>query len=232
MATVKIGWSGGKDSTCAVMQHIRNGDKVKAVCYIPMFTKEIPLITKAHYKFIIKTAEYFRSLGAEIFIVSGMTYYEYVTHRAIKGKNKGKIFGFPYFIRAICGFKRDSKEKAIKDCKVGIYDFEGIGICADEKQRQKQLNDKKRSILTEIGMTQLDTKKYCEDNGLLSPHYSNKWQKRDGCALCPHASEKERSEWFKDYPQAIPIVIELQELVKKERPEQTPLRGHKWFIEN
>ena len=41
---VKIGWSGGKDSTCAVMKHIERGDKVKAVCWVPMLTKEIPLI--------------------------------------------------------------------------------------------------------------------------------------------------------------------------------------------
>ena len=44
--TVKVGWSGGKDSTCAVMQHIEHGHKVKAVCYIPMFTESIPLIEK------------------------------------------------------------------------------------------------------------------------------------------------------------------------------------------
>ena len=46
MSVVKIGWSGGKDSTRAVMAHIQRGDKVKAVCYVPMFTKEIPLISK------------------------------------------------------------------------------------------------------------------------------------------------------------------------------------------
>ena len=231
MPVVKIGWSGGKDSTCAVMHHIKNGDKVKAVCYIPMFTQEIPLISKKHYSFILQTAEYFRSLGAEIHIVSGMTYYDYVTHVAQRGKNKGKIFGFPFFVRAICGFKRDSKQKALLACDVGFYDYESLGICADEKARHKQLNDKKRSILVERGITQNGTRKFCEEHNLLSPHYLNEWQKRDGCSLCPHASEKERKVWFSDYPEAVPIVIELQELVKKERPEQTPLRGHRWFIE-
>ena len=56
------------------MLHIERGDTVKAVCYIPMFTKDIPLIMKEQYQFILNTADYFRSLGAEVFIVSGMTY--------------------------------------------------------------------------------------------------------------------------------------------------------------
>ena len=68
MSVVQIGWSGGKDSTCAVMKHIEYGDKVKAVCYVPMFTREIPLILKNHYNFIINTADYFHSLGAEVFL--------------------------------------------------------------------------------------------------------------------------------------------------------------------
>ena len=30
MSIVKVGWSGGKDSTCAVLLHLEKGDKVKA----------------------------------------------------------------------------------------------------------------------------------------------------------------------------------------------------------
>ena len=74
MAIVKVMWSGGKDSTATVLLHLQRGDKVKAVCYIPMFTEEIPLILKDHYEFILKTADYFRSKGADVYIVSGMTY--------------------------------------------------------------------------------------------------------------------------------------------------------------
>ena len=92
MAIVKIGWSGGKDSTRSVMAHIQRGDKVKAVGYVPMFTKEIPLISKKHYDFILKTAEYFRSLGAEVYFADGgLTYYEYVTHIAKKVKTRGRF---------------------------------------------------------------------------------------------------------------------------------------------
>jgi hypothetical protein len=70
---------------------------------------------------------------------------------------------------------------------------------------------------------------YCKANGLYSPHYKN--NKRDGCTLCPHAKANERIEWFNQYPQAFDLVWELQEFVKKERPEQTPLRNYTFFIE-
>lgn len=66
MSVVKIGWSGGKDSTCAVLKHIEQGDQVKAVCYIPMFTKEIPMLLRRHYEFITLSANRLREMGAEI----------------------------------------------------------------------------------------------------------------------------------------------------------------------
>lgn len=228
MDVVKVGWSGGKDSTCAVMKHIERGDKVKAVCYIPMFTDEIPLILKKHYDFILQTAEYFRSLGAGVHIVSGMTYYDYCTHRAIKGKYKGQIFGFPCVEVGKCGFKRDSKLKALAKCDVGDYDYEDIGIAADETARHGQLKDNKRSILVELGITEKEALDYDLIHNILSPHYS--LLKRDGCTLCPHAKKQERDMWFVDYPEAIPILLELQDRVKIERPDRPPLRNYEYFL--
>ncbi len=226
---VKVGWSGGKDSSCAVMQHIGKGNLVKAVCYVPMFTESIPLIEKDHYGFILNTAEKFRSLGAEVHIVSGMTYYEYVVHRAKCGKFKGKIFGFPYICSGQCGFKRDSKLKAILSCDVGEYDFEDIGIAADEVKRQKQLSGSKRSILTEEGITGEEAMAFCREHGVLSPHYAR--SNRDGCVLCPNAKDDEIARWLADYPEALPILLQLQEYVRQERPDRDPpRRNYKWFM--
>lgn len=231
MAVVKIGWSGGKDSTCAVIKHIERGDKVKAVCYIPMFTKEIPLITKKHYEFIRSTADYIKSLGGEVYFADkGVTYYEYVTHVAIKGKRKGKIFGFPVIGAGMCGFKRDGKLRALSLVDVGEYDYEGVGIAYDEIKRQAQLSDRLRSILYELKITQTDAAVFCKEKGIYSPTYAGR-KKRDGCALCYNAKEEERQEWFHDYPEAVPIVIELQNIVKEQAPERVPLRGYKYFIE-
>lgn len=234
MSVVKMAWSGGKDSTCAVMLHIKRGDKVKVVCYIPMFTKKIPLITKKHYSFIIDTANYFRSLGADVFFADGgLTYYEYVTHIAVCGKDKGKIFGFPCINRGQCGFKRDGKLRACNACDVGAFDYVSIGIAFDETARHNQLSSEKRSILVEEEITEEMATAFCKENGLYSPHYEKRKKKknrRDGCALCCNATEEERNEWFNDYPEAVPIVIELQNIVKEKRPERPPLRGYKYFI--
>lgn len=227
---VKVSWSGGKDSTCALSKHIERGDQVIAVCYIPMFTDTIPLLLKDHYEFILRTADKFRAMGATVHIVKGMTYYDFVHKRSSRGKFKGRVFGFPPFVTGQCNFKRDSKLKALSEIDIGYYDYEDIGIAADETRRQGQLNARKRSILCELGITEEDATQHCKENDILSPHY--KTHKRDGCTLCPHAKAKEREMWFEQYPEALPLVIELQEWVKIERPEQTPLRNHKWFIDD
>jgi hypothetical protein len=226
---VKVGWSGGKDSTCAVSLHIRQDDYVKAVCYVPMFTKEIPLITKRHHNFILETAEFFRRSGAEVYFAEGMTYWDYVTHRALSGKYKGQIFGFPYFASGRCGFKRDSKLKAINAVDVGYYDYESIGIAYDEVKRHGQLNDKKRSILVEKKYTEQLATMYCYHEGLLSPHYE--YATRDGCVLCGNGKERERQIWYSDFPEAKLLLIDLQNFVKSEKPSNYPLRNYEWFID-
>ena len=226
---VKVSWSGGKDSSCAVHLHLVRGDIVIAVCYIPMFTDEIPLLLKDHYEFILNSADLFRSMGAIVHIVKGMTYYDFVHKRSSRGKFKGRAFGFPCFWTGKCGFKRDSKIKALNEIDIGFYDYEDVGIAADETQRHSVLNERKRSILCELGYTEGMAKVYDIKHNILSPHYDI--LDRDGCTLCPHAKARERELWFQQYPEAVPIVLELQEWVKQERPDQTPLRDYKWFID-
>lgn len=226
---VKVSWSGGKDSTCAMLKHLERGDFVKAVCYIPMFTETIPLLCKDHYDFIITTAERFRQMGAAVYIVTGATYYDRVLHQALRGKFKGRILGFPLFNRGQCHFKRDSKLKALQKVDVGYFDYEDIGIAIDETDRHNQLNGTKRSILCELNITEEQAKQISFDHGMLSPNYST--QHRDGCTLCPFAKQPERERWFSDYPEAFPMVLHLQDAVSKECPERTPLRDYRWFIE-
>lgn len=227
---VKACWSGGKDSTCAVMKHIEAGHTVKVVCYVPMFAKDIPLIQKAHYDHIKSCADRFKELGAEVYIVHGTTYFDYVTRDAKSGKNKGKMIAWPYIGRGRCGFKRDSKLKALANVDVGPYDYEDIAIAADETDRMNTLGEAKRSILAEQGITEMDAAEYCIKHEMYSPQYTK--SKRDGCVLCPEAKDAEIEQWLVDYPEARPIVIELQEFVKKERPDRDPpRRGYKWFVE-
>lgn len=227
--TVKVSWSGGKDSTCAVLLHLEAGHKVKAVNYTPMFTEEIPLLLKDHYEFIQKTAERVRDWGAEVYMVTGMTYCDYVLRRKTKGADKGGIMGFPCFIPRMCKFKNFGKIKELKSCDVGCYDYEDIGIAYDEKKRQTQLNEKLRSILVEYEITEQRAMEICKHCDLLSPLYEH--YKRDGCTLCPNAPKREREQWFREYPEAVPILKELQDKVRAEKPEQSPLRNHEWFLQ-
>ena len=226
--TVKVSWSGGKDSTCAVILHLEEGHKVKVVNYTPMFTDEIPLLLKDHYEFIQRTAERFRDWGAEVYMVTGMTYYDYVLRRKTKGADKGGIMGFPCFIPRMCNFKNFSKVRALHRCDVGYYDYEDIGIAYDEEKRQSQLNEKLRSTLVEHKITEKQATEICKRNTFLSPLYQH--YKRDGCTLCPNAPKREREQWFREFPEAVPILKELQDKVRAEKPEYSPLRNHEWFL--
>lgn len=119
--------------------------------------------------------------------------------------------------------------KACNQCDVGTFDYESIGIAWDEKSRHKQLNDKLKSILVEERYTQRDCAELCLEHNVYSPVYNER--ARDGCALCFNAKADERKRWFLDYPEAFDILLNLQDAVRAERPDNYPLRNYKWFIE-
>lgn len=228
MSVVKLGWSGGKDSTAAAYLHLENDDYLKIVYYIPMFTSDIPLILNEHYDFILRQADKFKSLGADVYRAYGITYYDYCTTIASRGKYKGLPFGFPYFIRGNCGFKRDSKLVAFGNIDVGYFDYVSVGIAFDEFDRHSLLNDLKRSILVEKEYTESDCINLCYSKNAYSPHY--KYSSRDGCVLCPNSSLLERNLWFAENPDAVDIVLELQNNQRKYKPGTYPLRNYQWFI--
>lgn len=58
----------------------------------------------------------------------------------------------------------------------------------------------------------------CKINNLVSPLYQQ--YKRDGCTLCPNAPKREREQWFREFPEAIPLVKELQQRTWRE-----PIKG-------
>lgn len=230
MPLVKVNWSGGKDSTCAVLKHLESGNEVVAVCYVPMFDEETPLLLKEHYDFLHYAASQLRQRGAQVYFVHGQSYTHFVTHVTTRGKYKGKIFGFPCYLAGRCNFQKASKYKALTSFMAPVwYDFEDIGIAFDETARQAQLTEKKRSILCELGIDERTAQEICRENGLLSPLY-NLGIKRDGCTLCPHAKPEVRERWFSDYPGTREKLLALQEIVRIHRPDRPPLRGKQYFI--
>lgn len=230
MSIVRCSWSGGKDSTAAVLLHLERGDVCKVVCYIPYFDASTPLILNEHYQHLISSARKFEENGAEMFFVHGITYCEYFFHRSTRGKYKGRMFCWPCYIRGCCGFKRDSKERAIARLDCGVFDYQDIGIAFDEKDRQSQLSENKRSILVEMSITEHDALEICQRYGMLSPIYSRTG--RDGCALCPNASKRERDLWLSENPHVVSKLIDMQCVASIERPGMFPLRNHQNFIES
>lgn len=219
---VKQNWSGGKDSTAAAILHYFNGDHVKAVIYIPFFVDKIPLISKQHFDFIqsakIKLETKF---DTEVAIVTGISYYDFCLSVRARGKRKGIPFGFPSYVSKYCYFRNYSKIKALENAAIGYYDYEDIGIAADETKRLSQLNNTKRSILYEHGITEKTAFEICKEYGLLSPNYES--EERDGCVLCPNAPRKRVENWLRDFPQAREKLIELQNRVR-EFDTHTPRR--------
>lgn len=222
----KINWSGGKDSTAATILHYLRGDICIVVCYIPMLTDSIPMIHKTHYDFIINTKSVFRSWGFDVKIVTGKTYYDHTHYIVTRGKRKGLIYGTGLGL-GFCKFRDLSKIPALNSVEKN-WDFADIGIAFDETKRQNQLNNTMRSILCEMEYTEQDAKNLCIRFGMLSPLYET--CKRDGCTICPNNKESDFVSWLREYPDAIPILLEIENDTKQLYGDKyCPYRNYEWF---
>lgn len=228
MDTVKVSWSGGKDSTAAALLHLRAGHSVHMVCFIPFLSDGIPAIRKDHYEHIMRCKQRFEQLGAFVHITKGKTY-EYHTHRIKKrGANAGKFMGTGLGL-GFCLFRdyckiRDGLDKVHID-----HDYQDIGIAADEVKRQGQLDASKRSILVEQNMTELDAYRLCDSERMLSPIYSRTG--RDGCAFCPNARTEEFLLWLTEYPEAEPKLEQIELFCRSVTPDNAPYWGRQWFTD-
>lgn len=211
MDVVKQNWSGGKDSTAALILHGMQGDKIKAVYYIPYLVDGIPLITKKQMDFMERAQLKFTTLfDCNFFRARGITYYDHVTHVKTRGPNKGSIVGIGLGL-GFCAFRNRSKIQALNTCNVGYYDYQDIAIASDETKRINQLNSDKRSILAESNLTERDAFTICRLYGVLSPLYEN-GASRDGCVICPNSRDDRLKEWARDYPRGVEILREIESL--------------------
>lgn len=110
------------------------------------------------------------------------------------GKYTGSLVGFPTTLVRWC---QDLKTNAVKEANA-VNGIRYIGIAIDEQNRFSNLSDKQISPLVEIGWTEADARKWCEDNGLLSPIYTN--SSRGGCWFCPMQSLQQLRILRKNYP--------------------------------
>lgn len=226
MAIVKISWSGGKDSTASVILHQQAGDECKIVYYIPMLTDTIPLIRKAHYEFIQDAVGLFTQSGLLCYRAYGLSYEDHVTRVLTKGPRKGQIMGYGLGF-GFCIFRNYSKLRALNGVNVGYFDYEDIGIAADEYRRHGQLTQAKRSILFERHITEARAREICIERGLLSPIYKDTG--RDGCVICPNATPQVIQQWARDYPDGVEVLKHLEHIADTYASKSKIYRdGTKW----
>ena len=73
-----------------------------------------------------------------------------------------------------------------------------VGIAVDEPNRFHSLSDNKRSPLVELGWTEADCRRWCEENDLLSPIYTT--AARGGCWFCHNQGVQQLRLLRRNYP--------------------------------
>ena len=133
-------------------------------------------------------------------ISSGSSYHE-LFYRKIekrKGGNSdwvGKIRGFPFIKGPWCN--RDLKIAALSKAQKGA-DCIYIGIAVDEPARFHNLTANKKSPLVDAGWTEEKCRQWCEENGLLSPIYTD--SARGGCWFCHNQGLQQLRILRRNYP--------------------------------
>lgn len=81
-----------------------------------------------------------------------------------------------------------------------LIDTQLLGIAADEPPRIERYKNREgfRLPLVEVGWTEADCRKWCEDNNLLSPIYTT--ATRGGCWFCHYQGLDQLRLLRRDYP--------------------------------
>lgn len=114
------------------------------------------------------------------------------------------IYAFPTRKCNWCNgeLKMPAIKKAINSFKnATLY----VGIAADEPNRFHNLTDTKKSPLVEAGWTEADCRRWCEENDLLSPIYTN--ITRGGCWFCHNQSVGQLRLLRRNYPELWALML-------------------------
>lgn len=127
------------------------------------------------------------------------TTYDKVFYRRRKFSKNGndvhRMYGWPFQKGAWCNSR----------LKVGILDKIGkncvhyLGIAVDEPNRFHSLSETKKSPFVEAGWDEAYCRRWCEENGLLSPIYTT--ETRGGCWFCHNQGVAQLRRLRKNYPE-------------------------------
>ena len=210
----------GKDSMCQAIVAAEMGEPVDGAIYCEvMYTDQISGEIPEHRDFIYSVAipKLEKEYGIKTTVLrSDRTMKDCFYHVVTRGKNAGKLTGFP--IPGMCAINSNCKLRAINAWKkaqtekITMY----VGIAADEHKRLERLKEGSVSILAKYGITEEMAVKICRDRGLLSPIYS--FSKRNGCWFCPNASKKELLNIYHNHRDLWEDLLRLQDTPNRISP--------------
>lgn len=188
-------FSGGKDSAWMIIECINRGIEFDKIVFFDT-TLEFPEM----YDYIDKFEKYIKQ--KIIRLKTSYTFDELFFKEFSKGKNQGRIRGFPYVIGQGCWAKRDMKLKQMNEFKKSLNDkyIDYIGIAYDEPERYQRLNiGEQFAPLYEWKIKEAECLQGLKDLGLHNELYDK--FKRLGCWLCPKQSNASLYNLYKYYPE-------------------------------
>ena len=118
-----------------------------------------------------------------------------IPKRRLETVPEGTIRGFPYLWGGWCvNYLKVSPMVDRENC------VQYVGIAADEEERIERYRDNASKImpLVDIGWTEADCMRWCEENNLVAPTY--KMFKRTGCWFCHKQSTESLRTLRRHYP--------------------------------
>lgn len=229
-----VSFSGGKDSTAMLLKMLEMNMQVDEIIFVKIkATQEIDAEFPEMYDYINRINNYIKlKYNKEITVlIQEKSFEDYFYQVKEKGKNKDKIYGFPYTLGGWCNDRL--KLKVFRDYlkKQGNCCFY-LGIAADEKDRIKRQKENIKMPLVEWGMTEKDCLEYLKEKKLENPLYQK--FNRLGCWFCVKQSLdslrilrrdykalwNKLLEWQKDSETSFKINYTVQELEEKFRKEE------------
>jgi 3''-phosphoadenosine 5''-phosphosulfate sulfotransferase (PAPS reductase)/FAD synthetase and related enzymes len=194
----------GKDSLAAIHCRIVNGKPIDEAVYCRiMFDNETSAELPEHEQWIHNHAiPLLKSrYGIKTTIVqSERSYCNQFYRKFTRGKNFGRIYGFPFLIGPWCNSELKMQPmrkyfKSIGEC------MQIVGVAVDEEKRIKKATVKGKILpLVEYGITEAEAFDICRKNDLLSPAYDED-RKRLGCWFCHNQRIGELRRLRTEYPE-------------------------------
>lgn len=193
----------GKDSLAAIITWLEHGNTIDHAVYCKiMFDAETDAELPEHTQWIYETAIPLlkKRYGVETAIVQAdITYTEQFFTEFQRGKNIGRIYGFPYRCGAWCNSRLKRQPLNKHEKSAGEY-RRILGIAADEHKRKNGKAARNAILPLDIyGITEKMAFDICKENGLLSPAY-NGGRFRLGCWFCHNQKISEFRRLRSEYP--------------------------------